>query len=137
MTSPTELMALPGFGRNRYLAIEPYVTALPTAIAKINICTAPALVLDSLANLPGEYSSDPSALTAGRKSGCFPDLSTFQATVGPATWAQIQNMVTDQGSYFRLTTRVRLGTAEFTLYSLLQRGSDGKVVPLLRSFGTL
>ncbi|HUY84884.1 MAG TPA: type II secretion system minor pseudopilin GspK [Steroidobacteraceae bacterium] len=138
MTSPTELMALPGFGRDRYLAIAPYVTALPTANAQINLCTAPAYVLESLApNLNGTYSTDPTALVDARKSGCFPDLATFQATVGPANWAAISSLVTDGGSYFRLTTRVTLGTTEITLYSLLQRRSDGKVVPLLRSFGTL
>jgi type II secretory pathway component PulK len=36
--------------------------------------------------------------------------------------------------YFQLTTRVMLGTTEFTLYSLLYRGT--KVAPILRSFGT-
>ncbi|MDE2305612.1 MAG: type II secretion system minor pseudopilin GspK [Gammaproteobacteria bacterium] len=146
MTTPTELMALPGFGRDRYLAIAPYVTALPTADAVINLCTAPAPVLESLAStLNGEYSSDPNALAAGRKNGCFPDYNTFEATVGQqsADWAQIQNWVTDgsngklANAYFRLTTRVTLGTAQFTLYSLLLRNSGGKVVPLLRSFGTL
>ena len=146
MTSPTELLALPGFGRDRYLAIAPYVTALPTARAVINLCTAPALVLESLApSLSGEYTSDPTALEAGRKNGCFPDYKTFAATVGQGTaaWQQIEPWVTDGQSnripvaYFRLTTQVTLGTAQFTLYSLLQRGSGGKVVPLLRSFGTL
>ena len=138
MTSPTELMALPGFGRDRYLAIAPYVTALPTATAKINICTAPALVLESLApNLSGEYSGNPAVLEAGRKGGCFPDLSTFRATVGPANLGSINLWIDDKSQYFRLTTRVRLGTTEFTLYSLLMRGSGGKVTPLLRSFGTL
>jgi type II secretory pathway component PulK len=39
-------------------------------------------------------------------------------------------------SYFRLTTRIALGTSEFTLYSLLQRTGGEKVTPLLRSFGT-
>lgn len=146
MTSPTELMALPGFGRERYLAIAPYVTALPTARAVINLCTAPALVLESLAaSLSGEYTSDPTALATGRKNGCFPDYKTFAATVGQQSvdWQQIQSWVTDGQSnanavaYFRLTTQVTLGTTQFTLYSLLQRGSDGKVVPLLRSSGTL
>ena len=57
MMSPSELMNMPGFGADRYRKIAPYVTALPTATAKINICTAPALVLESLAdNLSGEYS---------------------------------------------------------------------------------
>ncbi len=138
MTSPTELMALPDFGRDRYLAIAPYVTALPTATAKINICTAPALVLESLSpNLSGEYSGNPQVLATGRKSGCFPDLNTFRATVGPAELPQIANLIADTSQYFRLTTRVTLGTTEFTLYSLLMRGNGGKVTPLLRSFGTL
>ncbi len=42
MTSPSELMNLPGFGADRYRKIAPYVTALPLATATINICTAPA-----------------------------------------------------------------------------------------------
>jgi len=138
MTSPTELMVMPGFGRERYLQIAPYVTALPTATAKINICTAPALVLESLApNLSGEYSGNPEALTTGRKSGCFPDINTFKAIIGPAELPKIANTFTDTSSYFRLTTRVTLGTTEFTLYSLLLRGGGGKITPLLRSFGTL
>ncbi len=138
MTSPTELMVMPGFGRDRYLQIAPYVTALPTATAKINICTAPALVLESLApNLSGEYSGSQDTLATGRKSGCFPDLTTFKATVGPAQLPQIANVITDTSAYFRLTTRVTLGTTEFTLYSLLLRGNGGKITPLLRTFGTL
>ncbi|HUX73910.1 MAG TPA: type II secretion system minor pseudopilin GspK [Steroidobacteraceae bacterium] len=138
MTSPSELMALPGFGRDRYLLIAPYVTALPTATAKINICTAPALVLESLApSLAGEYSLNPQTLIVGRKSGCFPDMNTFDATVGPAELPQVSPWITDSSQYFRLTTRVTLGTTEFTLYSLLLRGTGGKITPLLRSFGTL
>jgi general secretion pathway protein K len=138
MTSPSELMALPGFDLAHYLKIAPYVTALPTANAQINICTAPALVLESLApTLNGEYSGNPDALVLGRKSGCFPDMNTFKATVGPTNLAAINGQFADTSSYFRLTTRVTLGTSEFTLYSLLQRGRGGKVTPLLRSFGTL
>ena len=47
------------------------------------------------------------------------------------------NVMVDKSTFFRLTTRVTLGTTEFTLYSLLQRGATGgKITPLLRSFGT-
>ncbi len=137
MTSPSELMNLPGFGADRYRKIAPYVTALPTATAQINICTAPALVLESLADsLSGEYSGNPEVLTAGRKSGCFPDIPTFINVVGPKQAASITPLIADHTSYFRLTTRVMLGTTQFTLYSLLKRGSS-KVTPLLRTFGTL
>jgi general secretion pathway protein K len=137
MMSPTELMNLPGFGADRYRKIAPYVTALPTAIATINICTASAPVLESLlaSNSSGEYT--PEVLAAGRKTGCFPDATSFGNILG----AQKTTMTKYYGTksqYFRLTTRVTLGTTEFTLYSLLYRNANGggKITPLLRSFGT-
>jgi general secretion pathway protein K len=135
MMSPTELMNLPGFGADRYRKIAPYVTALPSSMVSINICTAPAPVLESLADdLNGEYS--PEVLANGRKSGCFPDSNTFRNVVGPKDLAFIAGRFGTTSNYFRLTTRVTLGTTEFTLYSLLLRGNGGKVTPLLRSFGT-
>jgi general secretion pathway protein K len=135
MTSASELMALPGFGADRYRKIAPYVTALPIANAKINICTAPTPVLESLAeNLNGEYG--PEVLASGRKTGCFPDIPTLTAVLG-ATASQISDRFADTSVFFRLTTRVSLGTTEFTLYSLLVLSTGGKVTPLLRTFGTL
>ena len=135
MMSPTELMNLPGFGADRYRKIAPYVTALPSATVKINVCTAPAVVIESLADsLSGEYTDE--VLANGRKSGCFPDVPTLQAVLGKNA-SQTANLFYDQSQYFRLTTRVTLGTTQFTLYSLLYRGQGGKVTPLLRSFGTL
>jgi general secretion pathway protein K len=135
MMNPSELMNMPGFGADRYRKIAPYVTALPTATAKINICTAPAPVLQSFAeNLGSDYT--PELLTAERKSGCFPDKPTFANVLGPKAVASLQNYYDDKSTYFRLTTRVTLGTTEFTLYSLLYRTAGGKVTPLLRTFGT-
>ena len=135
MMSPSELMNMPGFGADRYRLIAPYVTALPTATAWINVCTASSVVLESLAdNLSGEYG--PQVLASGRKSGCFPDLNTFRNVVGPKGLAAIAGKYDSKSQYFRLTTHVTLGTTEFTLYSLLSRGGGGKVTPLLRSFGT-
>jgi hypothetical protein len=64
-------------------------------------------------------------------------MATFGNTVGPKLLAAINGRFSDSTSYFRLTTRVTLGTTEFTLYSLLLRGQGGKVTPILRSFGTL
>jgi general secretion pathway protein K len=134
MMSPSELMNLPGFGADRYRKIAPYVTALPTASAPINICTASAPVLESLADsLSGEYS--PEVLANGRKTGCFPTMPALTNILGKSAPALNGQYVTTS-SYFRLTTRITLGTTEFTLYSLLLRGNGGKVTPLLRSFGT-
>jgi general secretion pathway protein K len=136
MMSPAELMNLPGFGADRYRKIAPYVTALPSATVAINVCTAPAAVIESLADsLSGEYTDE--VLANGRKSGCFPDSNTLKAVLsGQKNGTQIANFG-DTSQYFRLTTRVTLGTTQFTLYSLLYRGQGNKVTPLLRSFGTL
>jgi general secretion pathway protein K len=137
MTSISELLALPGFGPERFQKLAPYVTALPTATAAINVCTAPAYVLESLGQyLSGEWSTNMDALVAGRKSGCFPDLNTFRSVAGTNA-SQLTNLITDHSQYFMLTTHVTLGTSEFTLYSLLQRGNGGKITPMLRTFGTL
>lgn len=138
MTSPTELMNMPGFGADKYKILAPYVTALPTVNAKINVCTAPGVVLDSLAtSLNGEYSGNPQLLVNSRKTGCFPRPTTLANMMTPASYKLISDTVDITSTYFRLTTRVSLGTTEFTLYSLLSRGSSGKVTPLLRTFGTL
>ena len=135
MMSPSELMNLPGFGADRYRKIAPYVTALPSSTVPINICTAPAVVLESLAeNLNGEYT--PEVLASGRKSGCFPDMDAFRNTVGAKNIGAITGRYGQTSQYFRLTTHVTLGTTEFTLYSLLLRSNGGKITPLLRSFGT-
>ena len=136
MMSPTELMNMPGFGADRYRKIAPYVTALPTATATINICTAPALVLESLsANLSGEWSRSPEVMATARKTGCFPELKDLNGILGTKGIADAPPFAA-KSSYFRLTTRVTLGTTEFTLYSLLSRTQGGKVTPMLRSFGT-
>jgi len=136
MTSSSELMNLPGFGADRYRKIAPYVTALPMATAKINICTAPGPVLDSLADNINEYSRSPDVLSSARKSGCFPDTQTLTNVLGQQAFSKIQAQISENSQYFRLTTRVTLGTTQFTLYSLLWR-TNGKVTPLVRSFGTL
>ncbi len=101
MTSTSELMALPGFDLAHYQKLAPFVTALPTANSPINLCTASAFVLESLApNLNGEYSGNLDALAIGRKNGCFPDPNTFRATVGPQNLAQINGLYADTARIF-------------------------------------
>jgi len=136
MMNSSELMNLPGFGADRYRKIAPYVTALPTAVPFINVCTASGPVLDSLKDNMSDYGRNPEILANGRKTGCFPDLPTIRNVLGPAALAPVATVIVDTSPYFRLTTRVTLGTTEFTLYSLLWRANSGKVTPLLRSFGT-
>ena len=87
----------------------------------INICTAPGVVIESLADgLNGEYSGNPGS--AGQRpqgrllSGHRRHSPTSSGQIAPRRRSRI---TARPRTYFRLTTRVRLGTTEFTLYSLL------------------
>jgi general secretion pathway protein K len=135
ITSASELLALPGFGHDRYVKLAPYVVALPIAAKTINVCTASGYVLDAFLGVgKREFSLDPEGLAKNRASagGCFPKLSEYQQSfdktpVGDTMFAQTS-------SYFRLTSFVTIGSAEFNLYSLLQQDGTGTVRTLLRSY---
>ncbi|HWW20778.1 MAG TPA: type II secretion system minor pseudopilin GspK [Steroidobacteraceae bacterium] len=137
ITSISELLALPGFGRARYDRIAPYITALPPG-SDINICTTSGLILDAIAGKV-EYSSDPDALANERKlNGCFPKLTVFQSTLQSDAQAQKFSslFLGSSTSYFRLRSFITIGSARFTLYSLLYRDNSGQMRPILRTFGT-
>jgi general secretion pathway protein K len=139
ITSASELLALPGFGRARYIQLAPYVTALPWG-QHLNICTASGLVLDAFLG-HGDFSSDPQGLERNREAapGCFPKISDYQTaftTGDPQAWGRVQKEVQMNSHYFRLTSFISIGSTEFNLYSLLyQDGQNGGAVrPILRSF---
>jgi general secretion pathway protein K len=154
ITSTTELLALPGFGRDRYLKLAPYVAALPNGTA-INVCTAPGPVLDAFLG-PGhtEFGANPEQLTQNRAntSGCFPGLQNYQTAFDQKVWsASASKYFKETSSYFRLSSLITIGSAEFNLYSLLyldtggaaaggagaggrSAGGSGAVRPIQRSF---
>jgi len=86
ITSASELLALPGFGRDRYLKLAPYVTALPYGTT-INVCTASHELLDAFLG-PGhtDFGTD---LQKNRQNatGCFPSLPDYRAAFDPKVWA--------------------------------------------------
>ncbi|MGH8322596.1 MAG: type II secretion system minor pseudopilin GspK [Steroidobacteraceae bacterium] len=136
ITSPSELLALPGFGHERYTKLAPYVTALPIE-TKINICTAAGVVLDAF--IPGrqEFGLDPEGLTKNRQAAgaCFPKMTDYQqAFESPQQFAAAQGQFGEHSNYFRLTSYITIGTTEFNLYSLLYQDGQGTVRPLLRSY---
>ncbi|HEY6924905.1 MAG TPA: type II secretion system minor pseudopilin GspK [Steroidobacteraceae bacterium] len=157
ITSASELLALPGFGHDRYKKLEPYITALPNG-TPLNLCTAPGLVLDAF--IPGrqEFGLDPEGLAKNRQAAgaCFPKLTDYQAAGGgtgggpPGAQVGVQNTPApgangggnngggatfeEHSSYFRLTSYVTIGTTEFNLYSLLIQDGQGQVRPILRSY---
>ena len=138
ITSTSELLALPGFGRDRYLALVPYIAALPYG-TKINVCTARDKVLDAfLTEGQTDFSSTAGQLEKNRVAttgGCFPTLANYQAAFNdPKARSAAQKSFGQNSVYFRLTSFITIGSAEFNLYSLLFRDNTGAVRPIQRSF---
>jgi general secretion pathway protein K len=138
ITSTSELLALPGFGRDRYQKLAPYVTALPPDVV-LNVCTASGPVLDAfMGGNQRTFSIDPDTLAKNRVAagGCFPKKDTDYASAfeNKATYTQVQAEFKETSSYFRLTSHVTIGSAEFNLYSLLYQENTGNVRPIQRSF---
>jgi general secretion pathway protein K len=134
VTTTTEMMALPGMTREQFERIRPYVAALPRG-TKINLCTAKAPVLAALVEGGTDF-GDADLLAANRKNGCFPTLADLQATVPQAEWQDtLSKRVSETSNWFRAVTAVRIGTSEFTLYSLLERNSAAGIRTVIRSTG--
>jgi general secretion pathway protein K len=143
ITSASELLALPGFGRDRYLKIAPFVTALPVGNGptQINVCTAKGEVLDAF--LPGsqtEWSgmnADQLAKTRQSTTGCFPGTAVYTKNLGTQQGTKTAGgggKFGENSKYFRLTSFVTIGGAEFDLYSLMYIDGTGVVRPIQRSF---
>jgi general secretion pathway protein K len=125
ITSTSELLALPGFGRDRYVKIAPYVAALPYGTS-INVCSASGLVLDAfLGSGHTEFSGNPEQLAQTRTntSGCFPSLANYEAAFSPAEQKGISGGLgkyfSETSQFFRLSSFITIGSTEFNLYSLL------------------
>jgi general secretion pathway protein K len=137
ITHTSELLALPGFGAENYTLIAPYVSALPADVA-LNTCTASGLVLDVMANDPQAQSVFANAnLQSNRAKNCWPTRQDFLAGIQDATRRQAaEAWVAENSSWFRLRTNIRIGTAEFVLYSVLLREQNNRVRTVQRSFGS-
>jgi general secretion pathway protein K len=150
ITSVSELLALPGFGYERYQTLAPYITALPRQggnATQVNICTASAQLLDAYIGA-GHQEFDPQELTRTRanSTACFPTVQFYQSIFDPNVWrgqgaaTGMAARVTTTSTYFRLTSFVTIGPAEFNLYSLLYlegaggTTGPGTVRPIQRSF---
>ena len=139
ITSTSELLALPGFGPDRYRVLAPFVAALPVGSA-INVCTAAGELLDSLAPGLSTFSQDPKQLALNRQKGCFPYLQDVRAAVDPllqpAERTVVDAALSESTRWFRGTIVVSIGTTELTLYSLIERMPGGYSRVVLRTLGT-
>jgi general secretion pathway protein K len=139
ITSTSELLALPGFGVERYRILAPYISALPPS-TPVNVCTASGPVLDSLAPSLAAFAADAKQLATNRQKGCFPALADVTAMITPLLKPEEKvaalKLVGESSRYFRGTTVVSIGTTELTLYSLIERNPGGYSRVVLRTFGT-
>jgi len=135
ITRASELLSLPGFGPERYAKLKPYVTALPVG-TKLNVCTAPGIVIDALVENVREFGLSPEDLAKRRENGCFPTLADLRGSFGDEEYNKVKDSIGESSNFFGATVWVTIGTTDFTLYSLLVRGQGGLVRPQLRSFGT-
>jgi general secretion pathway protein K len=146
ITSITELLALPNFGRDNFRKLAPYISALPPS-SQLNICTAPAVVLDAFSSQQTSFSTDAQGFAKTREAaqGCFPDKTTYTTQI--LTSQDLQGLPNAAGStggtgffssssqYFRLSSLITIGTTEYNLYSLLYVDKQGNYAhPLQRSF---
>ncbi|HEX2492322.1 MAG TPA: type II secretion system minor pseudopilin GspK [Steroidobacter sp.] len=140
VTRTSELLALQDFGMERYRRLEPFISALPID-TQLNLCTAPAEVLDSIVEGQTEYTLGRENMIDLRKQRCFPTLTDFAPVLSrmPADQRDaLTSTLTQKSAYFRATIWVTIGTTRYTLYSLLYRPSGANLVrPILRSSGTL
>lgn len=130
LTSASEFAALDGMDRDSFLILSPHITALPGR-TNVNVNTATAAMLRSLDENMSE--ADVEGLIAERETAGFGDIQTaFSTLVTP----EVLNTLGESSNYFQLKVVVRIDTVRVTLYSVLQRGSQGSVTPILRSLGT-
>ena len=140
VTSTSELLALPGFGTERFRRLQPFVAALPPG-SQLNVCTAPGIVLDALVPGLDRFGQDAKQLATNREKGCFPlkaDVeSALQSLLSkPEERNQVLAGLSESSKWFRTTTVVSLGTTELTLYSLIERNPGGYARVVLRTLGT-
>jgi general secretion pathway protein K len=141
ITSITELLALPAFGRERYLKLAPFVAALPNP-TPLNVCTAKGAVLDAYLGAGHLEFTGTVENSRANTQGCFPTLADYRRAVPPGLWAGdaahpaggISRWLTQQSKYFRLRSFITIGSTEFNLYSLLYEEPNGAVRPIQRSF---
>lgn len=141
ITRVSELLALPGFGIERFRRLAPHVTALPSSVNMINVCTATPYVLDSMGDQTN-YTLSIDSFTKARQNGCVPDKKNFGDEIdgfgiSPNAKAYYKAHIAEKSDWFEANVWITIGTTQFTLYSLLYRNPQSNMVgPMLRSFGT-
>lgn len=121
LITASEILALPGFGMERFLRLAPHVVALP-ADAGMNLCTATAAVLDSLSG-EQQWMIQTDTLRRSQREQCFPGKEAVRNAVGDALrFAELERSLGlgESSRYFGLQSWVQIGSVEYALYSVLK-----------------
>lgn len=135
LTSPSELLLIKGFTPEVYARIAPFIATLPTLPqpTKINVNTAPAQVLASLAD--NMSLADGEALVKARKTKAFATLEEFKLHPALAGREIKTDKLAVSTSYFLVAASSQAGRAQVQLYSLLYRDPEDKVRVIMRGQG--
>ncbi len=130
LSDASEFAALDGMGAEDMARLKPHIVALP-GVTRINVNTATAAVLRSLDERIDAGAAE--RLIEERTEGGFAD---YQASFAGLVEPELIPRLGETSDFFRLRAVVRIGTARITMYSLLQRGTQSGVTPILRTLGT-
>lgn len=130
--SASELLLIEGMTQESYQLLEPFVTALPPQVNKININTAPAAILQSLAIEITPMQAE-ELLEAREKAKGFETLQAFlsQPALPPGV-QQHADLLDVKSEYFQLTARGIFDGRTSRLVSILYRDPQGGVQVIRR-----
>ncbi len=122
-TSTSELMAIQGYTTEIVAALRPHVTALPPPLPdkepwKLNVNTATNLVLASL--LPNLSPLDVEPFV----NGAYEAEADFRTDFPGGDQIPPGLLLGVRSDWFLLTVTASIGTAQSTMYSLLERNND-------------
>jgi general secretion pathway protein K len=129
LSSTSELAAIEGIDKATLDTLLPHIVALPGR-TRINVNTATGPVLQSLDE---EMSvADVERLLSERDESGILDLENAFSFLSNGVPPQLE----ETSDFFQLKVIVRVDTVRITYFSLLERGPQGDVTPILRSLGT-
>ena len=131
--SVSELRLIKGFEENSIIEeTKDWLCAFGSA-ANINVNTAPAEVLESLA--AGITETIAADIIANRQTAPYETMNDFRTINNLSTILTDTNGLSVSSDYFLLETEARIGSARTLMYSIIQREGDGKTQVIARSQG--
>jgi general secretion pathway protein K len=132
-TSVSELRLIKGIDKAAYAKLAPHVCVLPHG-TRINVNTLTASLLRALTGIDSMAAE---ALIEDLKQQGFKNTDDFLRALGLVTNdpALPKKILAVQSRYFTLQIEAQVGEGRATLYSILERSTDGGTRVLTHSFG--